>query len=40
MKIYPFHIADNGVLTHTRGDTSQFELNSQLDGVPLTYGNE
>ena len=35
MKIYPFRIADNGVLTHTRGDTSQFELNLKLDSGPL-----
>ena len=35
MKIYPFRIADNGTLTHTRGDTSQFELNVKLDDVPL-----
>jgi predicted secreted hydrolase len=39
MIIYPFSIADNGVLTHTRGDTAQFKLNVQVDGVPLTSYN-
>lgn len=39
MKIYPFHIEENGVLIHTRGDTSQLELNIKIDGVPLNTWN-
>lgn len=36
MNIYPFVIADDGTLTHTRGDTSQFELKVEVNGRPLT----
>lgn len=36
MIIYPFTIADDGTLTHIRGDTSQFELKVEVHGVPLT----
>lgn len=35
MIIYPFKIAENGILTHTRGDTAQFELQVQENGVDV-----
>jgi hypothetical protein len=37
--IYPFTIDDNGILTHTRGDTAQFELRVEVYGQPLTSYN-
>lgn len=39
MIIYPFSIADDGTLTHTRGDTSEFILKVEIDGEVLTAFN-
>jgi hypothetical protein len=33
MIVTNFEFADNGVCTHTKGDTAQFSLEVQMDGV-------
>jgi hypothetical protein len=35
MIVTNFEFADNGVCTHTRGDTAQFELEVQVDGAVI-----